>query len=623
MSNASDIQAGRATIQVVLDDSTIAEQMRTVTARMKAAAAGLSAGSIPILAADVAGPARKYEAAIKSVTDDFRSGALSAKEYEQKLAQVAQQYTANATPAQRLGVQMAELDAAMQRGDISAAEYDRQMTGLLATFNRSATPIDQFEAQLAALDRDFRSGQITEQQYREGLQALHNEFKATAKPAEQMQAELRTLNAQLAAGVITNDQHAAAVKRVQEAMQKTKETADKKYQALVTLRSQVVALASGYLSFNAILGLTRQALEYVRAEVDKAKQSQDRLVDSRRKLVDVANDKEDFQSMVRLADIYAHQYGVTRDVAYGVTAQARAGGYEDLIRQILSYASVTDLSTEKSIADVAEKIASGETEELNRRRQILAQSPGEQARRARIRAEIEREIANEEQYSGSGAAAEEARNEALAAMKFAGRTGWRQWQAEKVSGLAETLGAGPDAVRAAIAKVYEEDAQFFDDLAKYREHVRKGLEEVRKLAQQETEGRSGKIILGSTAAEEAEKAGEEAKHAAEKAREEARAKAEEHRKKLIDRDRETVPVTMRHIMERHKEAEEERKKLAAKEEERRRLQHADTAGTFSGWRLGAQFGTTKTLQDQLAELRKIAHNTDKSKEKPPKPEVYL
>lgn len=350
MANQSDINAGRAVIGVALDDSSVEQQMRAVSARMKAAAAGLSAATIPVLAADVTGPAKQYEEALKTVEATYKTGMVSADQYEQQLKEIAQQYTANATPAQRLGVELANLDGQMRRGDISAAEYDRQMNQLAAQFRATAGPVDQFEASIVALDRDLKTGAITQNQYKQGLIAAQTEFRNTATPAQQYDAEIRTLNAQLAQGRITQQAHTEAVQRAKIELANAEKAARSKGSSLDSLKTQVMALGAGYLSFTSILNTVGQALEYVRGEVEKAKQSQDALVDSRRRLAQVATSEQDLAGMLERADAAAQRFGVTREKAYQALFSARSEGFEADFERLLQVSPIVESTAAAGVA---------------------------------------------------------------------------------------------------------------------------------------------------------------------------------------------------------------------------------------------------------------------------------
>ena len=350
MASSAYIQAGRAAISVVLDDAQVQPQLQALSARLKTASAGMSAATLPTLGAESAGPGREAARQFGDLNAQFRDGLRSPSEYAAAMDRLARSFLATATPAQALGVQFAQLDAELASGRITGDEYQQQLTTLTAEFTSAAGPVERLQGQMVALDRDLRTGAISESEYKAQLAALHREFTAAASPADRYAAEIATLDAQLTAGHITQDQYTAAVKRAKTALQETEAAASKKTSVLGSLGTQIATLAAGYVSWTAILQLAGQALEFVRQETEKAKNSQDALVDSRRRLAQVATSEQDLAAMLERADKAAMKFGVDRKKAQEVMFQARSEGFEKDFESILQNSTVVDPTAASGVA---------------------------------------------------------------------------------------------------------------------------------------------------------------------------------------------------------------------------------------------------------------------------------
>jgi chromosome segregation ATPase len=350
MASAGEIQAGRAAISVVLDDTGIQPQMQALSARLKAASAGLSAATMPAMAESAAGPAREYAARLAEIDAQNRKGLISGRNYREALAQVGQQLAANATPAQALGMRFVELDRELAKGKISQDEYRTKSQQLAQQFLATAGPVDKLQGHMVALERDVRTGAISEAEYKRELSALHREFTAAATPADQFAAEIATLDAQLKQGTISQEQHTEATKRAKQALDQSENAAQKKAGAMQKLGGQLTTLAAGYISWTAILNTAGQALEYVRGETEKAKNSQDALVDSRRRLAQVATSEEDLAAMLERADKAAMKFGVSRQKAQEAIFSARSEGWEAEYETVMRNATVVDPNAAAGVA---------------------------------------------------------------------------------------------------------------------------------------------------------------------------------------------------------------------------------------------------------------------------------
>ena len=354
--SAGQIIAGQSFLEVAVKDRT-SEQLGAVQAKLtafsrtiKATTAGLSAVTMPTLAADSSDFGKAFAARAGQMQKAFSAGLRSPKEFTVELDKMQRSMLATAGPSQALAVQFARLDADLKRGAISEREYQTQLTALSREFNASAGPIDRLKGQIVALDRDLQAGAITESEYRTQLAAVHREFTAAAGPADRYEAEIATLDAQLKQGKITQDQYSDAVRRAKTALDQADTGAAKSQGVFSSLGSQIATLAAGYVSWNTILQLTGEAMQFVREETEKAKQSQDSLVDSRRRLAQVASTEQDLAAMLERADAAAIKYGVDRKAAQEVMFQARSEGFEKDFEKVLQNATVVNPQAAAGVA---------------------------------------------------------------------------------------------------------------------------------------------------------------------------------------------------------------------------------------------------------------------------------
>jgi len=197
----------------------------------------------------------------------------------------------------------------------------------------------------------------------EGLGMASSKFAGAAKPAEAYSRTVRKLDAELALGKITQEQHTAAVAAAKEKLDQASTAGEKHAGGMSKLGGQVTSLAAGYVSWSGALKLAGDALKFVQEETNKAKASQDSLVDNRRSLVQIAENKEDLEGMIDRADAAAEKFGVARNTAYEVLFSARSEGFESEYEQVMSAAPVI---APKSAATVAGQVPGlfKETEQL-------------------------------------------------------------------------------------------------------------------------------------------------------------------------------------------------------------------------------------------------------------------
>lgn len=187
-------------------------------------------------------------------------------------------------------------------------------------------------------------------------------FQGGGEAAAQYRATIRDLDSQLAAGKITQDQHAAAVRNAREALNAADGKVKEHKGALSGLGSQVTSLVAGYVSWQGALKLAGDALQFVQQETNKAKASQDSLVDQRRRLVQVAatdDGGKDLEAMIARADAAAAKFGVARNLAYEVLFSARSEGWDKDFEKVLATAPVMDPSAAAGVAGQVPKLFEG------------------------------------------------------------------------------------------------------------------------------------------------------------------------------------------------------------------------------------------------------------------------
>jgi hypothetical protein len=160
-------------------------------------------------------------------------------------------------------------------------------------------------------------------------------------------------------------------------------------------------LAAGYVSWTAILNVAGKALEFVRQETEKAKASQDGLVDSRRRLAQVARNDDggaDLAAMLERADQAAMKFGVSRKKAQETMFSARSEGWEDDYEMVLQNSTVVDPTAAAKVAGQVPKLFAG-TEQVSSEQAISGTLIA--ARQSRLDFE---QIANSLPQAAAGAA---------------------------------------------------------------------------------------------------------------------------------------------------------------------------------------------------------------------------
>lgn len=260
MSSAADINAGRAVIGVSLDDSKLQQQMEAVSAKMRAAAVGASASTLPSLTKETLKPSTEYESSLRTLESVYKTGAVSQDYFRQQLAELATQYTATASPAQKFGVELSKLDGDLKRGDLTTEQYAAKLEGLTADYWKTANATERFEGQLVALERDFTRGTLTQDQYKVALQNVHREFRSAATPVERYHDDLRVLDERLKAGTISQQAYSLAVEKVRADLYEVNPPAQRYAEAIRQLDAQLKSGAITQAQYAQAVGKAKLSL---------------------------------------------------------------------------------------------------------------------------------------------------------------------------------------------------------------------------------------------------------------------------------------------------------------------------------------------------------------------------
>jgi chromosome segregation ATPase len=226
-----------------------------------------------------------------------------------------------------------------------------------ADFQQLIAENAKYQKSLVTLTEKVEKLEKQAQQMAAAATKASQQFAAAGTPLGDYQRAVDKLSKQMAAGKINQQEFAAAVSEAgqkydasMKSLGETSGAVEGHKGALSGLGSQVASLASGYVSWTAGLQLAGQALQFVQAETEKAKASQDSLVDARRNLVQVAKDEQDLAQMVARADAGAAKYGVDRNQAYQVLFNARSEGFEANYEDILASSQVIDPTAAAGVA---------------------------------------------------------------------------------------------------------------------------------------------------------------------------------------------------------------------------------------------------------------------------------
>lgn len=220
---------------------------------------------------------------------------LSPREHAEAVEKLRQKYADTTTAAQRYQDAVVQLDRKLADGKTSAEDHAQAVMRLSTEFDKAATPADRYELAVAELTKEFNEGKLSANQYDEAL-------------AEQK----RTLD--LASDA--TEKHAGAVDKATDAGRKHGEQVG-------GLGSKIMTAVASYLTFDAILGQVKQALQFVNEEIDKAKASLKGLQPAESQLAQIAKDADDLAQMSNEADRMAGAYGVKREETRAAIVEGR------------------------------------------------------------------------------------------------------------------------------------------------------------------------------------------------------------------------------------------------------------------------------------------------------------
>lgn len=220
---------------------------------------------------------------------------LSPREHVEAVEKLRRKYQETTTAAERYRDAVAELDRKLADGKTSAEDHAQAVAELSTTFDKSATPADRYELAVAELTDEFRQGKLSADKYQEAV-------------AEQK----RTLDLATDA----TEKHVGAMDDATDANRKHGEQVG-------GLNDKVMAAVASYLTFDAILGQVKQALQFVNEEIDKAKASLKGLQPAESQLAQIAEDADDLAAMSNEADRMASAYGVKREDTRAAIVEGR------------------------------------------------------------------------------------------------------------------------------------------------------------------------------------------------------------------------------------------------------------------------------------------------------------
>ena len=220
---------------------------------------------------------------------------LSPREHAEAVEKLRQKYADTTTAAQRYQDAVVQLDRKLAEGKTLAEAHAQAVMRLSTEFDKAATPADRYELAVAELTKEFKAGKLSADQYDGAI-------------AEQK----RTLD--LASGA--TEKHAGAVDKATDAGRKHGEQVG-------GLGSKIMTAVASYLTFDAILGQVKQALQFVNEEIDKAKASLKGLQPAESQLAQIAKDADDLAQMSNEADRMAGEYGVKREETRAAVVEGR------------------------------------------------------------------------------------------------------------------------------------------------------------------------------------------------------------------------------------------------------------------------------------------------------------
>jgi len=338
------------------ENAKLADQLRALTGLAEPmGAAGTRAFKDMARAADQAvkslqTPADQFAAQVEKLDAAMKAKRLGAEEHAAAIDQLAATYSEAVGPVEQLRIRETQLDAQLKAGRISQDEHTAAMAKAQQAAMSTGSAVDRLELQLADLSRQHDRGELSAEEHAQAVLQLSQQFTAGAAPADRYERAVRELEQQHQRGEISAAEYRQEVSRHKQELDNATQSGEKQAGMFGTLGGKLLALGSGYMSFQAILGQVKAALDYVNRETERALESADAMTDPNRRLAQVATSAEDYSMMVRRADELAAAYGEDRDAVRRVSFSARSEGFEAALPEIIKYGDIVSAESAASVA---------------------------------------------------------------------------------------------------------------------------------------------------------------------------------------------------------------------------------------------------------------------------------
>lgn len=114
--------------------------------------------------------------------------------------------------------------------------------------------------------------------------------------------------------------------------------------------TKLAKFATGWMTVTTAVNLTRQAMQKVQEEQQKALDSLKQTSDPNKRLLQVATSEEDYKGLTKRADELASQYGIGRDEARGLMFSARSEGFEGSAEFIAQNSQILGVQSQATVA---------------------------------------------------------------------------------------------------------------------------------------------------------------------------------------------------------------------------------------------------------------------------------
>jgi hypothetical protein len=352
------------------ENAKLADQLRALTGLAEPmGAAGTKAFKDLASAADQAikslqTPADQFAAQVEKLDAAMKAKKLGADEHARAIDQLAATYSEAAGPVEQLRIREQQLDSQLKAGRISQDEHAAAMDRARTAALQSGSAVDRLELQLADLARQHDRGELSAEDHAQAILELTQQFTAAASPTDRYERAVRELEQQHERGEISAAEYRQEVSRHKSELDGATQSGEKQAGMFGTLGGKLLALGSGYMSFQAILGQVKAALDYVNQETERAIGSADKMTDANKRLAQVATSAEDYDMMVRRADELAATFGEDRDVARRVSFSARSEGFEQALPEILKYGDVVSAESAAGVAGQVPGLFGGEIDAM-------------------------------------------------------------------------------------------------------------------------------------------------------------------------------------------------------------------------------------------------------------------